>query len=50
MFDDHEKHSRRIAVLALVVTEPQATSLEDNDENVMRIYFVRAQETGNEIR
>jgi len=30
----------------LVVTEPQATSLEDNDENVMRIYFVRKQETG----
>jgi hypothetical protein len=33
-----------------VVTEPQATSLEDNDENVMTIYFVRKQETGNEIR
>jgi len=30
----------------LVVTEPQATRLEDNDENVMRIYFVRKQETG----
>jgi hypothetical protein len=33
-----------------VVTEPQAASLEDNDENVMRIYFVRKQETRNEIR
>jgi hypothetical protein len=42
----YEKHSRRIAILALVVTEPQATRLEDNDENVMRIDFMRKQETG----